>query len=537
MLVDDLRAVLEGGELSARIGGLDDVVEARRLLDRIEGQWFAAVHESDGRGDAQAAAALSTGDYLARECGLTARDGRAMVMMAKRLRWAEGVGAGLRDGSVSLGQARSFTRALSKRNISLFCEHEAALLDVAKDLSVDQLDNAMDHWRRRADSELSDQQTKNAQDSRELFVSPLGDNQWVVKGSLTAEQGSVVSEALKAVLEAEWDGTEETRTLPQRRSDALATICRNWLATNHDVSIHASRPQLQVHVQLNDLLALGRSGSGEPPDLSSFVGAYTNDGSFLDAATIERLWCDSVISRVLFDGSVLLEAGRASRTIPVGLRRAVIARDRHCRYPGCTCTAAWCEVHHIKEWNDNGTHDIKNLVSLCSRHHHRIHSQGEKLVLFDDGTLIVINVRGEERKSHPPPDISQLFNTSSTKRHRDATAEEQTRRRNLIADILAALNDHDSIEPGNIELGNIEHVDAHDVDAHDDDAHVTQSDSGIDLGNESKIEQETNDKPPKRVFVAGDIRRNRKHRQAFPAYVIHCRYEVVDGTGTIRFVA
>ncbi len=544
MLVDDLRAVLESGELSARIGGLDDVVEVRQLLDRIEGQWFAAVHDSDVRGDAHATAALSTGDYLARECGLTTRDGRAMATMAKRLRWAESVGGGLRDGSVSLGQARSFTRALSKRNISLFCEHEDTLLDLAKDLSVDQLDKAMDHWRRRADSELSDQQTKNAQDNRELFISPLGDNQWIMKGSLTAEQGSIINEALKAVVEAEWDHSAETRTMPQRRSDALTTICRNWLATNHDITVHANRPQLQVHVQLNDLLALSRTQSSEPSHPRPFAGGYTNDGSFLDAATIERLWCDSVISRVLLDGSVLLEAGRASRTIPVGLRRAVIARDRHCRYPGCTCTATWCEVHHIKEWNDNGNHDIKNLVLLCSRHHQRIHTTGEKLVLLDDGTLIVTNVRDEEHRSHPPPNIGRLFNSSLSKRDRDTITEEQTRHHKRIANILNALNHHDNalnhaddIERDNIDamvVEGVENSSTH-VDGDNTTAHDTNREGRT--ANDARGDEETITEQRNSIYVPGRVRHKSQPRKTFPGIVLHYRHQIINGTSTIQLVA
>jgi Domain of unknown function (DUF222) len=440
MLVDDLRALVEGGELGARIGGLEDVVEVRKLLDRFEGEWFAAVNECDVRGDAQVAASLSTGDYLARECGRTACDGRAMVTTAKRLRWAEKVGAGLCDGSLSLGQAHAFTRALSKRNISLFCEHEETLLDLAKNLSVDQLEKAMDHWRRRSDSELSDQQTKNVEEGRELFVSQLGDSEWVVKGSLTAEQGCLVSEAVNAVVEAEWEGTEEKRTLPQRRSDALATICRTWLTTNQDVSIHGTRPHLQVHLDLDDLVALGQNRA-DPTQTGPTFGGYTNQGSFVDAATVARLWCDSVLSRVFTDGSILLEAGRPSRTIPVGLRRVVHSRDRQCRYPGCPCKGAWCEVHHILEWNKTGEHDIKNLVLLCPRHHHHIHDLNEKLVLLDDGTLIVTNEQGEERRSRPPPDIGRLFNASTKTRDRIAITEEQTRQR--IDRILRAINDSD----------------------------------------------------------------------------------------------
>jgi Domain of unknown function (DUF222)/HNH endonuclease len=527
MLVDDLRALVEGGELGPRIGGLEDVVEVRRLLDRIEGEWFAALHECDVRGDSQAVAALSTGDYLARKCRRTAREGRELVTTAKRLRWAENVGAGLRAGSVSLGQAKAFTRELSKRNISLFAEHEDMLLDLADELSVDQLEQAMKHWRRRADSELLDKETKDTEAGRELFVSQLGDSEWVVKGSLTAEQGCLVSEAVNAVVEAEWEGTEEKRTLPQRRSDALATICRTWLTTNHDVSVHATRPHLQVHVQLDDLLALGQTRVN-PAETGPTFGGYTNEGSFFDGATVARLWCDSVISRVFMHGSILLEAGRPSRNIPAGLRRVVHGRDQHCRYPGCTCKGAWCEVHHIIEWNKNGEHSIKNLVLLCPRHHHRIHQLNETLILLDDGTLIVITVLGEERMSHPPPDIGRLFVTGARKRDRTAITDEQTRRR--INAILRALRDSDLMSDSSADgADNVDNVDGDEVTAGNGRANEGCEDSA-EL--EPLIEE-----PIMCRFVPGRFRPKPHHRKPFPGLVLHYRHEIVDGVATLKPVA
>ncbi|MBW0089385.1 hypothetical protein I4I77_07230 [Pseudonocardia sp. KRD-188] len=42
-----------------------------------------------------------------------------------------------------------------------------------------------------------------------------------------------------------------------------------------------------------------------------------------------------------------LDVGRATRTIPDGLRRAVTARDRGCAHPGCDRPPSWSEIHHI----------------------------------------------------------------------------------------------------------------------------------------------------------------------------------------------
>ena len=46
--------------------------------------------------------------------------------------------------------------------------------------------------------------------------------------------------------------------------------------------------------------------------------------------------------------SLPLDVGQATKTIPDHLRRAVIARDRCCRFPGCRQRPAACQAHHIR---------------------------------------------------------------------------------------------------------------------------------------------------------------------------------------------
>ncbi len=45
--------------------------------------------------------------------------------------------------------------------------------------------------------------------------------------------------------------------------------------------------------------------------------------------------------------SLPLGTGAATKTVPAHLRRLVIARDRRCRFPGCTQPPAACQSHHI----------------------------------------------------------------------------------------------------------------------------------------------------------------------------------------------
>jgi hypothetical protein len=95
-----------------------------------------------------------------------------------------------------------------------------------------------------------------------------------------------------------------------------------------------------------------------------------------------------------------------SKTIPPGIRNAVILRDRRCRWPGgCNQSAAACEVHHVKHKAHGGPTSLNECVLLCSYHHQIvIHRWGWTLVLNRDGTTTAWNPdRTKALHSHSPP--------------------------------------------------------------------------------------------------------------------------------------
>ncbi|MFH1765009.1 MAG: DUF222 domain-containing protein, partial [Gemmatimonadota bacterium] len=60
------------------------------------------------------------------------------------------------------------------------------------------------------------------------------------------------------------------------------------------------------------------------------------DGSRVSAETSRRLACDaSLVTIALGPDGQVLGAGRKTRTVSPSLRRALEARDRGCRFPGC----------------------------------------------------------------------------------------------------------------------------------------------------------------------------------------------------------
>lgn len=57
---------------------------------------------------------------------------------------------------------------------------------------------------------------------------------------------------------------------------------------------------------------------------------------------------DSDLTRVLTSGaSRILDVGTATRVWPAGIRKAIVTRDRRCRFLGCDRPPQWCDIDHV----------------------------------------------------------------------------------------------------------------------------------------------------------------------------------------------
>ncbi|MFN2543471.1 MAG: HNH endonuclease, partial [Actinomycetota bacterium] len=118
----------------------------------------------------------------------------------------------------------------------------------------------------------------------------------------------------------------------------------------------------------------------------------------------KRLACDASITRVVMSGrSQPLDVGRKTPVVPPALRRAVIARDKHCRFPGCDRPAAWCDVHHIVPWEEGGPTCLENLMLMCRRHHRMLHKPHGFRLEMEDGFPVFRRPDGSILEERAPP--------------------------------------------------------------------------------------------------------------------------------------
>ena len=86
-------------------------------------------------------------------------------------------------------------------------------------------------------------------------------------------------------------------------------------------------------------------------------------GGDVVAGILDRF--DTRIARVLLDETtgVVIETATTAYLPNAAMRRFVLQRDGHCRFPGCARNAKRCELDHITAFNRGGPTAIWNLVS------------------------------------------------------------------------------------------------------------------------------------------------------------------------------
>jgi hypothetical protein len=142
------------------------------------------------------------------------------------------------------------------------------------------------------------------------------------------------------------------------------------------------RYQVVLHVEAETLEARGEGGRSE-----------LDDGTRVSGETSRRLSCDCGVVEVAHgaDGSVL-DVGRRRRTTPPALRRALEARDRGCRFPGCGLR--FTEAHHLVHWANGGETKLSNTLLLCRHHHRLVHEGGWKVDWWGEGRPVFFDPRG-----------------------------------------------------------------------------------------------------------------------------------------------
>jgi hypothetical protein len=159
----------------------------------------------------------------------------------------------------------------------------------------------------------------------------------------------------------------DTRTLSQRKADAVTNLFRQSLDRGEIGTTRAVRPHVSYVVHADQSVAAG--------GLLELARRERHQAGRVSAATLERILCDADVSRVVMAGdSEILDVGRTSRTVTTAQWKALVIRDGHCQAAGCDQPPERCEAHHRIHWTRGGTTDLHNLQLLCWHHHRQTHN-------------------------------------------------------------------------------------------------------------------------------------------------------------------
>ena len=404
-------------ESDSRIERMDRVAVLFAEITAATREFLTAVAQSDRHGDWAAEGFGSCAEWLAWRIGITRGTANEKVRAARALEDLPLISEAMARGELSFSKVRAITRAAVPEN-------EAELLQFARAGSAANLERLVRGWKNLSRSD--ERQAERIRHSRRCFsVFPDEDGMYVVRGRLDAEVGAALMRAVEAASDALFaqaskDGADgrhggearHSREAPepaQLRADAVGLLAERALAAGFEAGFgdtapvsgsRAERYQVVLHVEAATLTAEGEPGLSE-----------LEDGTRVSAETARRLACDASRVEISHDGmdsthgstldpadGSVLDVGRKTRTIPPALRRALDARDRGCRFPGCGLR--FTDAHHIVHWADGGETKLHNTVLLCRRHHRRVHEGGYQVCSDRHGQVVFFTPGGTRCSRH-----------------------------------------------------------------------------------------------------------------------------------------
>jgi hypothetical protein len=328
-------------------------------------------------------------------------DARADLRLAGALnrRW-HALGAAVREGRVSIAQARVIVRSLEALPETVPSDvldrAEAALIENAERFGPRQLARIGRHVLAVVAPDVVDEaegrrlaalEAEGRRRTR-LMLRRLGDCTTRLSGRLPDAAATRLATYLEAYANPRRDAgpspvgdpveplLDPVPRLPYPRRLGEA-FCRLLECLDpHRLPVHGGdATTVVVTIPLETLTAeLGAAGVIGAGTVPSDPDADTCAGELISAGEARRLACSArILPAVLGGGSEVLDLGRAQRLFSAAQRRALLLRDEACRAEGCDVPGTWSEAHHWLPWSRGGPTDLDNAVLLCAHHHHRAH--------------------------------------------------------------------------------------------------------------------------------------------------------------------
>ena len=357
----------------------DDIQELRRHINGCEAECTRRLRRFDKGGGYAATAALTAKAWLRWKCNFSPSAAADRVAVSRELERLPQATEAFADGDFSYAHAAMIARTAEKLGGKMESNAETILVAAAKELDLARLHVVAIKLRHFMGPDSVREEANESHERRFLSLSQTLDGVFYLNGRLDAEGGATLQTALNALSGP--PTPDDKRTPRQRRADSLVELAHQKLDSGTLPEVGGQRPHLAVTVSMATLA----NQPGSP-------AADLEWAQPIPAETARRLACDAAVTPIFLGSeSNQPRADQTTRLISGSQRKALVVRDKGCRFPGCDRPADWTDAHHIKHWADGGETVMDNLVLLCRRHHRMVHEEGWQLVITEVGEIVAIH--------------------------------------------------------------------------------------------------------------------------------------------------
>jgi hypothetical protein len=354
-----------------------DLVALRRHINGCEAEFMRRLARFDAGQGYIGSGTFGTKQWLRWKCNLSPSAASDRVEVSHQLASLPQTNDAFAEGDISYQHASMIARTAEKLGDKMEAHAESILVTVAKDNDPARLRIATLQLRHCLDPDGVLGDANEAHDLRFFHLSQTLDGVFYLDGRLDAEGGATLQTALNAL-----NGppvADDFRKPSQRRADALVELARQQLDHGHLPEVGGQRPHLSVIVEMATLAKQPGSAAAE-----------LEWAQPIPTETARRLACDAAITPIVRSESNQPHAGTTTRVPAGSQRKALVVRDRGCRFTGCDRPPDWTDAHHIQHWADGGKTEMDNLLLLCRRHHRMVHEEGWRLSWGSEGELVAI---------------------------------------------------------------------------------------------------------------------------------------------------
>jgi hypothetical protein len=420
--VSDAAATLADAVAGGALAGLSHdqpgglVTAARTVQARLDAVLTETAGEVGARGTHTRDGAVTLGSWLRQKTRLTPAAAAGLAATARVLRSGvlPATRAALAAGRLSGDHARVIATGITGAPAGAVALIEPEAVHTATHADLRATAAVLRAFRHALDPDAADAAALARYHRAGITLTPTLDGPLAIHGTADEITGALLATSIDTAGPLV---PGDTRTAARRRLDALADICRAYLA-DPDTPRRGGggHPHLLItldhHTAATDHTADtpdtpdhgGDSGTGgwggSPGGTLSWIGR-------IPGSTARRAGCDAQHTLVTLgpDGEIT-EAGTTRRFFTHAQRRAIIARDGdRCPAPYCDRPISWADGHHLIPVSRNGPTTVANGAIPCDGHHTLLHEGHWQLHRLPDGRYLMHHPttgRTIGPEEHPP---------------------------------------------------------------------------------------------------------------------------------------